>query len=364
MVGGAYSQDRFSSKVQFTGGDYTLGSADVLMDYTLKTTADVTPSNRGLDLSLGKLAFNMAIAKNTAYAGSDLEFSIPKNSNKVKGDIRVRTLGSDEVEAKVQTAKVSVSGLSLGANVAKADLSATQSAVLRVGGTLHAYGDLTVESLARTATANANVGANTLDSTGVKVSLASADVSKAIANENLTNTAALVGAAYGTEERDALVDMGDYEVRTVTETDYEIIESVTYTLKNGGGSITTSESEEKVREQLARILRTKLQNVSERLKTTRIGGIKLKASMNDAVLNNFYNTMLKNDSDINVVFKMIKNIENTNYVPNVIRRLLTYTNTELSSVADSIDIRIGTTNKDNDVWGWEETLNYGTKMGA
>ena len=361
MVGGAYSQDRFSSKVQFTGGDYTLGSADVLMDYTLKTTADVTPSNRGLDLSLGKLAFNMAIAKNTAYAGSDLEFSIPKNSNKVKGDIRVRTLGSDEVEAKVQTAKVSVSGLSLGANVAKADLSATQSAVLRVGGTLHAYGDLTVESLARTATANANVGANTLDSTGVKVSLASADVSKAIANENLTNTAALVGAAYGTEERDALVDMGDYEVRTVTETDYEIIESVTYTLKNGGGSITTSESEEKVREQLARILRTKLQNVSERLKTTRIGGIKLKASMNDAVLNNFYNTMLKNDSDINVVFKMIKNIENTNYVPNVIRRLLTYTNTELSSVADSIDIRIGTTNKDNDVWGWEETLNYGTK---
>ena len=361
MVGGAYSQDIFSSKVQLAGGDYTLGSADVLTDYTLKTTADVTPSNRGLDLSLGKLAFNMAIAKNTAYAGSDLEFSTPKNSNKVKGDIRVRTLGTDEVEAKVQTAKLSVSGLSLGANVAKADLSATQSAVLRVGGTLHAYGDLTVESLARAATANANVGANTLDSTDLKVSLASADVSKAIANENLTNTAALVGAAYGTEERDALVDMGDYEVRTVTETDYEIIESVTYTLKNGGGSITTSESEEKVREQLARILRTKLQNVSERLKTTRIGGIKLKASMNDAVLNNFYDTMLKNDSDINVVFKMIKNIENTNYVPNVIRRLLTYTNTELSSVADRIDIRIGTTDKDNDVWGWEETLNYGTK---
>ena len=245
MVGGAYSQDIFSSKVQLAGGDYTLGSADVLTDYTLKTTADVAPSSSGLDLSLGELAFNMAIAKNTAYAGSDLEFSIPKNSNEVKGDIRVRTLGTDEVEATVHTAKLSVSGLSMGANIAKADLSATQSAVMRVGGSLYVYGNLDVQSLARTATATAQIGANTVGDSGLSVSLASLDVSKAVANENLTNTAALLGAAYGTEKVEAMVDMGDYAVQTVTETDYDVVESVTYDFRNWwvkDNTITSNES--------------------------------------------------------------------------------------------------------------------------
>jgi len=131
-----------------------------------------------------------------------------------------------------------------------------------VGGTLDVKGDLTVESLARAATANANVGANTLDSTDLKVSLASADVSKAIANENLTNTAALVGAAYGTEKRDALVDMGDYAVVTTTETDYDVVKDYTITVDNlmyaynPMKKFTTSQSDEEIKIAIAKYFLT------------------------------------------------------------------------------------------------------------
>ena len=74
---------KFSTKIQLTGGDYKLGSANVLTDYNLSTAADVTPSNKGVDVSLGKLAINLAIARNTAHVGSDLEFSIPTSKNTV-----------------------------------------------------------------------------------------------------------------------------------------------------------------------------------------------------------------------------------------------------------------------------------------
>ena len=106
------------------------------------------------------------------------------------------------------------------------------------------------------------VGANTLDSTDLKVSLASADVSKAIANENLTNTAALVGAAYGTEKRDALVDMGDYAVITTTETDYDVVKDYTITVDNlmyaynPMKKFTTSQSDEEIKIAIAKYFLT------------------------------------------------------------------------------------------------------------
>ena len=357
MVGAAYSQDVFSTKIQLTGGDYTLGSADVLTDYTLKTVADVTPSNRGLDLSLGKLAFNMAIAKNTAYAGSDLEFSIPKDRNTVDGDVSVKTLGTDEVEATVRTAKLSVSGLSMGANVARADLSATQSAVMRVGGSLYVYGNLDVQSLARTATATAQIGANTVGDSGLSVSLASLDVSKAVANENLTNTAALVGAAYGTEKRDALVDMGNYVTKTVTETDYDVIESVTYKLKNFGMSITSAESEEEVRRQFAKDYVSKIRSLSQRMISTLISSGMDMDAPSDLLISYVYNRFYRGKLDFDDTINFVMAAEGVTDKATAILRMIRYSNYDYARIEQQIAAKLG---EGDGVWAWTATNNYAT----
>ena len=251
MAGGAYSQDVFSTMIQLTGGDYIIRKdADVRLNYDLNTTADVNPSAAGVSASLGSLAVNLALAKNTATAGADFEISIPNAKSVVKGNVNVITTGSDEVSARVRTAELSVSGLSAGGNVARADLSANQSAVMRVGGAVDIEGSLTVHSLAKKALANALIGANTAGKPGLNISLIGAGVSVAMAKENLTNTAGVRGAAYGTQKVLAEVDMGDYVMETITEPDYDIIKSVTYKTKDGLASIETKGTDMEAKKQL------------------------------------------------------------------------------------------------------------------
>ena len=144
----------------------------------------------------------MAVANNTAYAGTDFETSI--GASRIKGDVNVKTQGIATTDAKVQTADLTVAGAALTANIAKSNLSMTQAAVLRVGGTLNVDGGVDVQSVIKedgdgTAKATASIGTlSGKDSLNLK--LADLSVSKATARENMANSAAILGAASGTEE--------------------------------------------------------------------------------------------------------------------------------------------------------------------
>ncbi|MBR1559442.1 MAG: hypothetical protein IJ646_04290 [Clostridia bacterium] len=252
MAGGAYSQDVFSTRIQLTGGNYIIRrDADVKLDYDLHTTADTSPSSTGVSASLGNLAVNLALAKNTATAGAELEISIPRTRSVVRGNVNVATTGNNEVNATVRTAELSVSAVSVGANIARADLSTNQSAVLSAGGAVDINGDLNVTSKAKEAKADAFIGANSVSSkdSAKSISLVGVGVSKAIARENLINTAGVRGAASGTEKVLAQVDMGDYAIETITEPDYDIIKSVTYRMKADGKTITSSQRDEEVKKE-------------------------------------------------------------------------------------------------------------------
>ena len=244
LFGAAYSQDLYRTKIKLTGGDYIInGNADVTMDYTVVGVTDVQPSAGGVNVSLASAGINGAIAKNTAYAGTDFEISMGESSQ-IKGDANVQTKGSTFTNAKVRTAELTVTGAELTANIAKADLSMTQAAAMRVGGNLTVDGNINIASLvkdgqirvgdttAQSGTALASIGTGGTSAGGsVSISIANLGISKAIAKENLSNSALLLGAAYKTMDVPVLVDVGSYQ--TVTEKgayNYEKVESIDYKL--------------------------------------------------------------------------------------------------------------------------------------
>ena len=243
LYGAAYSQDVFSTKIQLTGGDYDIaGDVDVKMDYDVNGLANVEPSSRGVNVGIASLAANIAMAKNTAYAGTDFEMSI--GTSHVGGNLEVNTQGSAKTDAQVQTANLSVTGASLTANKAKSNLSMTQAAVLRAGGTLTVDGKVDVRSTVKngedgSAAATASVG-SFAGKNSLNLSLANLDVSRAIARENMSNSALILGAASGTEDGLVPVTTSEWETQTHMGYDYDEVESVTYTLEGDGFNFSTT----------------------------------------------------------------------------------------------------------------------------
>ncbi len=243
MYGAAYSQDVYHTDIQLTGGNYTVnGDVDLKTDYDVKSIANVTPSTHGLDLSLGSLSVNAAFARNTAYAGTEFEKSI--GTGKIHGNINVLTQGSVLTEAKVRTAALTASGMSAGANLATSDLSMNQAAVVRVGNDMDVDGKIDIKSIIKPSSGDKEGTAKAIASispvaggSGMTITLGEFKVSKAVARERMTNTAGLVGGAYGVEKRKVKVDVGDYVTETVYDYDYELVDSVNYRLVNSGYEI-------------------------------------------------------------------------------------------------------------------------------
>ncbi|MBR2822196.1 MAG: hypothetical protein IKE24_00695 [Clostridia bacterium] len=244
MYGGAYSQDVYNTDVRVKNGRLQAGSernriADVSVktNFTTSTNSTVTPSAGGAAFSLGKVGVNVAMARNTAYAGTNLERSGEGDGSVITGTLDVLTQGKATTDARIESAALSVSGAALGCDIAKSDLSMIQAATLRVGRGLrvgrfedYSLNPITVKSLSLDGSgATASVGSsgkNEEKNKGLSISIAEGTYSKAIARENIESTAAVLGAPIGQENKYMLVDRGHYETKTRTYTDYEVIEQM------------------------------------------------------------------------------------------------------------------------------------------
>ena len=194
----AYSQDVYSTKVKLGEGNYNLSKVLVTTSSDTDAKGLVSPSDSGVDASAVKIAFNAADVKSTAHAGSELELA-GANLN-VSGDVTVATNAKSATAAQVKAAKFfNISAISVGMDIARSNLSATQAATLRLnGGKIEKAGAVKVESLTDKAEATAVLGVSEVDDKeapkGFSIKLATVEVNKAVANENLTNTAAIIGS--------------------------------------------------------------------------------------------------------------------------------------------------------------------------
>ena len=251
--GAAYTQDRFTTSITVNGAETNIGKkgVDIQTVYTMTTDAEVTPSTTGVDVSLASLAINAAIAKNTAMANAAFE-AIEGVATVDGGDVVIKAVGTAAVNARVNSAHFTISALSLGASIAKADLSVTQEAHLRVGGTFDVKaetekdesgsvkldekgnpvktgngGKVDVQSIANMATANAIIAANEgdsgLDKNEMKLAVANLDVSKAIARENMANSAVVLGGSTSSIEGTEKVDKGGFVTTEVGRFDLELV---------------------------------------------------------------------------------------------------------------------------------------------
>ena len=204
VAGVAYSQDVFDTRVQIGKSSTVSGDIQVLDDYNVSTEAEVNPSAGGLDAGLAKVKVNVATARSTAYAGADLIIGDGSSLAEVKAqNVTVRTEGSAAAKADILPTEITVSAASLGANVAKADLSATQAATIHMKAdtTLSASGNVDVRSNPASAEAVATLGNPGAKSKSVKLSLLNLDLSIVHARENLTSTAAIIGEEKTVTER-------------------------------------------------------------------------------------------------------------------------------------------------------------------
>ena len=147
MVGLAYSQDVFDTRVKLKGDNTVNGDVNINTNYLVTGSADITPSTMGIDASLAKLALNIGLARNTAYAGAALESE--DGASTVNGSVNVSTDGAASTESTVHAAKFSISAVGIGANLVSADLAATQAAQITLDNTtLHITGNADVQSRA------------------------------------------------------------------------------------------------------------------------------------------------------------------------------------------------------------------------
>ena len=199
MVGAAYSQDVVDTKVRLTAVESDVhGDATVTTNYDMTNTADVTPSAGGLSASLAELALNLALAKNTVYAGAELEAG---GEAKITGALTVQTISgtatytTSTTEAKITPAKITATVASMGANMAYADLSATEGATLRLSGTaLTVGGAALIQAQHRSVKATATLGTSGKPKgSSYNVSLINTKTNLASARQNLGSTAAILG---------------------------------------------------------------------------------------------------------------------------------------------------------------------------
>ena len=147
MFGAAYSQDLFSTIIKLASdNDYVKGDVNIHTNYRVLSNARVSPSAGGVNFSLGTLALNVAMAKNTAYAGA--LFNTVHGKTTIEGNVDVKARGSALTNANIiPTELASVNIVEVAANIANSDLSMTQAATMRVGGNVEVTGNVDVQSI-------------------------------------------------------------------------------------------------------------------------------------------------------------------------------------------------------------------------
>ena len=236
MVGRAFSKDVYDAKLSLKGGKYALDKVSVTTDYTANTVSDVTPSSSGVSVSLVGVAVNKAAAKNTVYAGASL--ALEKATLETDNNIDVLINGNAKADAEVHPADFSVDlAVGVGVNKANAVLSGTQAAMLLLGeGGIEKAKDVKIKSFVNQADALAVVGGNgSSNKDSVKISAVSVDTNNAKAEENMANTAAILGGAIRTRIDEVLVDHGYYYRTYEDHFDYSLVHDGEYLDRDENG---------------------------------------------------------------------------------------------------------------------------------
>ena len=192
MIGGAYSQDVFDTTVKF-GGDFKAGDITVNTGYDISTDTDVTPSLGGIRVDAAELAVNLALAKNTAYAGAQLYAA---GGTASAGNVNVIASGSARTNAIVRSAKLTVSGVAIGVDIANANGSMKQAADIELDQATLTAKSVSVASVGKTAETTATVGmTGGASEDEFDIKLVNVDVNWARAKENLDSTAMIRGGS-------------------------------------------------------------------------------------------------------------------------------------------------------------------------
>ena len=191
MVGAAYSQDVFDTKVKL-GTSTISGDINVLTDYDVSATADVTPHKGGIDAKLLNLQANLALSRNVARASADL--IIDTQAKVTAKNVTVKTTGKGNTTAIIRPVKVEVTGVKVVANIANSELSLTQDALIHLNGELNVSGDVNVQSMSNDSKAVASIGTAGVEAGGtVSINVADLGISYAVAKNNMTRTAGIIG---------------------------------------------------------------------------------------------------------------------------------------------------------------------------
>ena len=198
LLGFAYSQDVFDTRVTLNGENWNLKNPVVLTTYDAETEAIVTPSSMGVSANLMKVAVNLAKAKGASYAGAQL--TVANGSLSTENDVDVKAVGVTEVTSHIRPAVLELALINLCANVALADLSTVQAAVLKLdSGKITQAGAVNVESITNRARTNAVAGASGRNSLTdeeeeqININAGEATLNYATAGENLESTATILG---------------------------------------------------------------------------------------------------------------------------------------------------------------------------
>ena len=195
LVGAAYNQDEFQTKIKLGGGTYTTQGVNARTSFDTRSTANVTPTSSGYDASLGGLQINVATARNTAYMNTELD--VENGMIDSAGAVDVLTNGTATADATIKGAEISLSVVELAANVANADVSTKQAAMINLNkGTVSAEEKVTVNSTTTKDTAKAITGASGGKNSGIKISALSGGTSNATAKENAQSTVGIMGSGH------------------------------------------------------------------------------------------------------------------------------------------------------------------------
>ena len=217
MVGLGYSQDIYQTRIKLSGNQ-KLKELKAKTDYSNDTNVEVTPSAAGVSVSISEVYVNVAKAKNTVYAGTEVDLSnvyVKDNATdaekekaaaqaalkanhtvKVDGDLDIQTTGKAVTKSNIRTAALKISIGYVNVSVAHATQSARQAALLNLSGTtLTVDKALKVQSLSKGAEATARVGGMGLadGEAGLDITFASVGVNSAKAWENMDSTAGIIG---------------------------------------------------------------------------------------------------------------------------------------------------------------------------
>ena len=223
IVGLGYSQDVYHTSLRL-GGAWQLDSLKAETEYDTDTDVYVSPSAGGLQMHVAEINVNVAKAKNTVYAGTEVEFAkqllrreatdeekaeaaLAENVEvKIDGNLDIQTHGKAKTTADIRTAMAVLGGGMIGVSVAHSNMSARQSAMLYLNGVnLTAGGELKVRSIADGAEAISHVGSTGVEdeADGVKAELVDVGVSSAKSWENLDSTAGILGTGKANDSIDA-----------------------------------------------------------------------------------------------------------------------------------------------------------------